>query len=92
MAKVIFGTCPKCNQPLGWNDVDHITKTTTSAEKEYWEAVRDCADKWVAACGGMEVAAKARNGHRYLYVFNPCKKLHGWYNLDTDMVEKDCPY
>jgi hypothetical protein len=67
------------------------TTTQTEAQVEYVEAQMAKADKWVAACGGNETWTTARNGRRYLYVFNPATGQHGWLN-QSDVVEMDCPY
>ena len=53
---------------------------------EYTLAVAENADRYVPACGGMETVFQ-HNGTRWLYVFNPYRRQHGYLNLDTDIVE-----
>ena len=59
--------------------------------KEYDEAAKTMADRWVAAAGGLEVWTTARSGRRYLYVFNFATQEHGWLN-ESDIVEMESPY
>lgn len=56
-------------------------------QEEYALAVKKKSDVWVAACGGVE---RPFNG--YLYVFNPFLHQHGWLNLGSDIVERECPF
>ena len=63
-----------------------------AAVEEYYRALRLNLDTWVPACGGMEVPGKARNGHTYLFVFNPRQRQHAWLNMDTDIVENENPF
>ena len=55
---------------------------------EYDEAVRCHGDRWVAACGGLELPFE-KDGVRWLYVFNPGQQKHGYLNLGTDIVCED---
>jgi len=57
---------------------------------EYEIAVAEKADRWVSACGGDE-RPFIYDGVRWLYVYNPARHLHGWLNLDTDIVSMDHP-
>ena len=59
-------------------------------EQEYRNAVAGLADRWVPACGGLEVPF-TYNGTRWLYVFNPRRHEHGHLNLDTDIVHDMLP-
>ncbi|MCP4203744.1 MAG: hypothetical protein GY769_17640 [bacterium] len=61
-------------------------------KREYREAVEARADRWVAACGGLEEPTRHRNGRSYLYVFNPGQMGHGWLDMETDIVYLICPY
>ena len=45
-------------------------------------------DNWYPACSGLEKPFTV-NGVRWLYVWNPAKQVHGYLNLDTDIVETD---
>ena len=54
---------------------------------EYERALYEMADRWVPACGGVEVV---ENG--YLYVYNPGRDEHGWLNVATDIVQEESPY
>lgn len=53
---------------------------------EYREAVRYCRDKWVPACGGLEVPMIDRNRRRVLYVYNPRHRQHRYIDLGTDII------
>ena len=57
---------------------------------EYAEAVAAKADKWVAACGGLELGF-SHGGTLWLYVYNPGRDEHGYLNLHTDIVQPDAP-
>ena len=59
------------------NDIDY--------RWEYSEAVLLRLNRWVPACGGREVPFHYE-GTRWLYVWNPALKKHGYLNLDTDVV------
>ena len=59
-----------------------------AARSQYRRAVADRADTWVPACGGNEVPF-THNGTRWLYVFNPGIRKHGYLNLNTDQVCRD---
>ena len=59
---------------------------TNMNQQEYDLALTAKADRWVAACGGMEVSF-LHNGTKWLYVWNPATGEHGYLNLDTDIVE-----
>ena len=43
-------------------------------------------DNWIPACDGLEKPFTI-HGTRWLYVWNPGQRIHGYLNLDTDMVE-----
>ena len=58
---------------------------------EYQRAVESQADCWVPACGGAEVPFEY-NGNRWLYVWNPAEKIHGYLNLDNDTVTTEIFY
>jgi hypothetical protein len=58
---------------------------------EYDEAVSNRSDRWVAACNGLELPTLFE-GTRWLYVFNPARGEHGYLNLDTDLVQAECPF
>ncbi|MGH7164985.1 MAG: hypothetical protein ACREIS_05605 [Nitrospiraceae bacterium] len=64
---------------------------TAAAKEQYRVAVEELADRWVPACGGLESPSDTSHG-RYLYVFNPGRALHGWLNLETDIVQMESPY
>lgn len=59
---------------------------------EYKQAVDSRLDMWVRANGGSEEVTLARDGNRYVYVYNPYLDLHGWICVDTDIVQLDSPY
>lgn len=59
--------------------------------QEYDEAVEARADRWVAACGGLEEPFE-HQGTRWLYVWNPATGEHGHLNLDTDLVQENAPW
>jgi hypothetical protein len=40
------------------------------------------------ACGGTETPVMI-NGTRWLYVWQPTSRCHGWLNMTTDIVEWD---
>jgi hypothetical protein len=53
--------------------------------------------RWIAACGGTETWAKARDGREYLYVWwqnapadTPAALRHGWLDR-TDVIRHDDP-
>lgn len=45
-------------------------------------------DNWIPACNGLEQPFTV-NGTRWLYVWNPAMRKHGYLNLSTDIVEID---
>lgn len=53
--------------------------------RDYADAKRELADRWVPACGGLE-APFLYNGTRWIYVFNFARESHLYLNLDTDTV------
>lgn len=59
---------------------------------EYATASIEEADRWVPACGGHETPTLARDGRRYLYVFNFATRKHGWLDTGTDIVRESSPY
>lgn len=73
---------------LVWYYIDMKGKTTS----EYALAVAENADRWVPAGGGYEVPLSARNGTRFLYVWNPRTRKHAYLNLDTDIIEEGDPF
>jgi len=62
--------------------------TRIKVTPEYAAAVEANADRWVPACGGLEVPF-TRNGAEWLYVYNPRRDEHGYLNLGTDIVQED---
>lgn len=66
------------------------TSIRVNTTPEYAAAALARADRWVAACGGLEVPF-THQGTRYLYVWNPRQNTHGYLNLDTDIVEEEDP-
>lgn len=62
--------------------------TRVKQTPEYAQAVAEKADRWVAACGGLETPF-LHNGAEWLYVFNPSTGEHGYLNLGTDLVTED---
>ena len=58
---------------------------------EYDLAVAERADRWVAACGGIEEPFK-HEGVRWLYVWNAATGEHAYLNLDTDLIDLDPPW
>jgi hypothetical protein len=78
-----------------WGDtrvVGGCTVDVTAGVAEYEAAEAEMADRWVPAGGGKEVPSRAKNGTRYLYVFNFATRQHGWLNLGTDVVELEDPF
>lgn len=57
----------------------------TTSEQEYYRAVTDCADRWVAACGGAEQPFWCE-GMRLLYVYNPGRHQHAYLDLGSDLI------
>jgi len=56
--------------------------------REYKEALREKADRWIPAAGGTEEPF-LKNGVRYLYCFNPFKARHAYLDLDSDVILTD---
>lgn len=56
---------------------------------EYQMARIARADRWVAACGGMEKPYLNKQGRRVLYVYNHGTHQHGVLDLGTDIVFED---
>jgi hypothetical protein len=54
--------------------------------REYDEALKSNADRWVPACGGSEQPT-LHDGTRWLYCYNHATGKHGYLNLETDMIE-----
>lgn len=52
------------------------------------EASRTFADRWVAGANGTETPT-LRGGRWMLYVYNPAKRVHGWYDFQSDLVEDE---
>jgi hypothetical protein len=69
--------------------VDPLPKIPSSIE-DYDRAAMAKADRWVPACGGMEVPF-SYNNRVYLYVYNPAQHKHGWLDMGTDMLQFDNP-
>jgi hypothetical protein len=61
----------------------------TLGQREWDVAVRENADRWVPASAGTEEPFVARNGHRLLYVWNPQRNRHAYFDVDTDLVLSD---
>ena len=59
-----------------------------TSQEIYSTAMAGKLDNWVPACGGDEQPFTF-NGVRWLYVYNPAQHLHGYLNLDTDVVNTD---
>jgi len=71
-----------------------MERTTTREiipSTEYLTAVKENADRWVAACGGSEEPF-THNGVRWLYVYNPRREEHGYLNMGTDIVQPEAPW
>jgi hypothetical protein len=66
-----------------------LLDTDTPAEREYWTAINEQADRWVVAACGTEVPSVRPDGRRVLYVFNPGTGEHGYLDLATDVVEAE---
>lgn len=62
--------------------------TIARQKQEFNAAVAGNKDTWVPGGGGTETPF-LRGGTRYLRVYNPKTRKHGFLNLDTDMVEPD---
>ena len=58
---------------------------------EYDRAVEEKADRWVAACGGVEEPF-VHQTRTYLYVFNPASGEHGYLDIGTDIVHNTAPW
>ncbi len=56
---------------------------------EYKLALASNLDRWVPACGGMEVPFASRGGYRLLYVWNPKTGAHAYLDVDADRVLTD---
>ena len=46
-------------------------------------------DRWVPACGGMEVPFKSRSGKRLQYVWQPSTGQHAYLDVDSDIILSD---
>lgn len=56
---------------------------------EYAEARRTLADRWVPACGGLEVPTRTRSGHVLLYCYNFAEGRHAYLDVESDMIVPD---
>lgn len=56
---------------------------------EYHTARIAKADRWVPACGGLEVPYLDKLRRRVLYVYNFARHEHGWLDLGQDIVFAD---
>ena len=50
----------------------------------------DSLDRWVPACGGLEIWTTYRDGREYSYCWNPGTKKHGWLDRN-DIVHESLP-
>jgi len=56
---------------------------------EYQMARIARADRWVPACGGIEVPYLDRQGRKVLYVYNFATGKHGYLDVGQDIVFED---
>jgi len=59
-----------------------------NVEAEYYHAVHNKLDKFVAANCGGEYPTEYPNGKTLLYVFNPATGEHAYLNVETDTIEE----
>ena len=61
----------------------------TNETTEYQMARIARADRWVPACGGMEVPYLDKLGRKVLYVYNHRTGKHGFLDVGQDIVFED---
>jgi hypothetical protein len=62
-----------------------MPETMSDEMMDFWFAQNNLLDRWVIACGGTEVPGISR-GRRYIYVWNPAMREHGYLDILTDTV------